>query len=135
MPGSRDEMHQFEEHTKDHSSYVIKCFLPVVKIHLPNKQFFSTLFHRLVLFQSLNKLGVARLNVLRLAILVVVLLWCRFGQDLPMWQSSLSKKSDQSSIYSPPSSLVPVGDPLTDTIRPHLLAPQPSFKPLHREGL
>ena len=52
MPGSRDEMHQFEEHVKDHSSYVLKCFLPVLKIHLPNQQFFSILFHRLVFTSS-----------------------------------------------------------------------------------
>ncbi|XP_065883382.1 autophagy-related protein 2 homolog B-like isoform X2 [Dysidea avara] len=104
MPGSREEMRQFEEHAKDHSSYVLKCFLPVLKIHLPNQQFFSTLNNR-------------------------------FGQDLPLWQSSLSTRSDQSAIYTPSTSVIPVGDPLTDTIRPHLINPQPSsFKPLHREG-
>ena len=60
----------------------------------------------------------------------------RFGQDLPLWQSSLSRRSDQVTRYSPPSSLLPVGDPLTDTIRPHLFNPQPSsFKRLHREGI
>ena len=46
MPGSRDEMYQFEEATKDHASNVLKCFIPVLRLHLPNQNFYSKLYHR-----------------------------------------------------------------------------------------
>ena len=48
MPGSRDEMYQFEEATKDRASNVLKCFIPVLRLHLPNQRFYSKLYLRLV---------------------------------------------------------------------------------------
>ena len=33
--------------TKDHASNVLKCFIPVLKLHLPNRSFYSKLYHRL----------------------------------------------------------------------------------------
>lgn len=47
MPGSRDEMYQFEEATKDRASNVLKCFIPVLRLHLPNQRFYSKIYHRL----------------------------------------------------------------------------------------
>ena len=66
----------------------------------------------------------------------------RFGQDLSLWQSALVKQSNKLSTarapYSVPTMYHPIDpmtDPMTQTIRPHLIQHQmPSFKPLHREG-
>ena len=47
MPGSREEIYQFEEATKDRASNVLKCFLPTLRLHLPNQSLYSKLYHRL----------------------------------------------------------------------------------------
>ena len=49
MPGSRDEIHQFEEATRDHASNVLKCFVPMLRLHLPNQSFYSKLYDRFAL--------------------------------------------------------------------------------------
>ena len=134
MPGSRDEIHHFEETTRDRASNVLKCFIPVLRLHLPNQSLYSKLYHRFALTYIQY---------------VITFCCCRFGQDLPLWQSALMKQSDKSSTANVPSSLYPLTsiptihhpladpmtDPMTQTIRPHHIQQQPSsFKPLHSEG-
>ena len=133
MPGSRDEVHQFEEATKDRASNMLKCFMPVLKLHLPSQHFYSTLYHRLPFWY--NKWFISCYS-------------CRFGQDLSLWQSALVKRCNCSVPATAPSSLYPLTsvtsiypltdpltDPMTQTIRPHHIHNEaPSFKPLHREG-
>ena len=79
--------------------------------------------------------------------MVFVVLYCRFAQDLPLWQSALVKQSKQLSAAGIRSSLHPFAnmvslspfndqmmDPMTQTIRPHHIHQPLSFKPLHSDG-
>ena len=87
-------------------------------------------------------------TVLCCIVLCCIVLCCRFAQDLPLWQSALVKQSKQLSTTGVQSSVYPVAnmtslspyndhmvDPMTQTIRPHLIHQQlSSFKPIHGDG-
>lgn len=46
LPGSPQEMEEFESHAKDSAHYSLTCSLPQVKVHLPSSKFLGILYNR-----------------------------------------------------------------------------------------
>ena len=46
MPGTREEMDQFEHHTVSRSRCAVTCTIPSLRVHLPSKEFMEILFNR-----------------------------------------------------------------------------------------
>ena len=46
MPGSREEMEEFEQHAASTTRYALKCVVPSARLHLPCKAFLDTLYNR-----------------------------------------------------------------------------------------
>ena len=49
IPGSPEEMAEFEQHASSVAQYSVNCSLPSVNVHLPSKAFLETLYNRCVI--------------------------------------------------------------------------------------
>ena len=48
MPGTKEEMDHFEQHTVSRSRCAVTCTIPSLRVHLPSKEFLEILFSRYV---------------------------------------------------------------------------------------